>query len=72
MAKNVDFKSVAYKTRFGIMAAVKLPNPEEFKQLKDDEKLALYRCIFDTWHDMSRYLTSSLSIDDLLNRYCND
>lgn len=72
MAKTVDFKQVAYQTRFGIMAAVKLPTPDEFQQLKDDEKLALYRCIFDTWHDMSDFLTSSLSIDDLLNRYCND
>lgn len=72
MAKNVDFKQVAYQTRFGIMAAVKLPTPDEFQRLNDDEKLALFRCIFDTWHDMSDFLTSSLSIDDLLTRYCND
>ena len=72
MAKNVDFKQVAYQTRFGIMAAIKLPTPDEFQQLKDDEKLALFRNIFDTWHDMSDFLTSSLSIDDLLKRYCND
>lgn len=72
MAKTVDFKQVAYQTRFGIMAAVKLPTPDEFQQLNDDEKLALYRCIFDTWHDMSNFLTSSLNIDDLLTRYCND
>lgn len=72
MAKNVDFKKVAYQTRYGIMAAVKLPIPEEFQRLNDDEKLALYHCIFDTWHDMADFLSSSLSIDDLLNRYCND
>lgn len=72
MAKNVDFKQVAYQTRFGIMAAVKLPTPDEFQRLNDDEKLALYSCIFDTWHDMSDFLTSSLSIDDLLNKYGND
>lgn len=72
MAKNVDFKQVAYQARFGIMAAIKLPTPEEFQKLKDDEKLALYRNIFDTWHDMADFLTSSLSIDDLLKRYCND
>ena len=72
MAKNVDFKQVAYQTRFGIMAAVKLPTPDEFQQLNDDEKLALYRCIFDTWYDMSAFLQFSLSIDDLLKRYCND
>lgn len=69
MAKTLDFKQVAYQTRFGIMAAVKLPTPEEFPQLKDDEKLVLYRNIFDTWHDISDFLTSSLSIDDLLNKY---
>lgn len=72
MAKNVDFKQVAYQTRFGIMAAVKLPTPDEFQQLKDDEKLALYRNIFDTWHDMASFLSSSLDIDSLLTRYCND
>ena len=72
MAKTLDFKQVAYQTRFGIMAAVKLPTPEEFTQLKDDEKLVLYRNIFDTWHDMSDFLTSSLSIDDLLNKYGDD
>jgi hypothetical protein len=72
MAKTVDFKQVAYQTRFGIMAAVKLPTPDEFQKLSDDEKLALYRCIFDTWHDTSNFLTSSLSIDDLLNKYEND
>ena len=72
MSKNVDFKQVAYQARFGIMAAIKLPTPEEFQRLNDDEKLALYRNIFDTWHDMSDFLTSSLSIDDLLNKYGND
>ena len=72
MAKTLDFKQVAYQTRFGIMAAVKLPTPEAFLQLKDDEKLVLYRNIFDTWHDMSDFLTSSLSIDDLLNKYGDD
>ena len=72
MAKNVDFKQVAYRARYEIMAAVKLPTPDEFQKLKDDEKLALYRCIFDTYHDVSDFLSSSLSIDDLLTRYCND
>lgn len=72
MAKNVDFKQVAYQARFGIMAAIKLPTPDEFQQLNDDEKLALYRNIFDTWHDVASFLSSSLDIDDLLNRYCNN
>ena len=72
MSKNVDFKQVANQARFGIMAAIKLPTPEEFQKLNDDEKLALYRNIFDTWHDMSDFLTSSLNIDDLLNKYGND
>ena len=72
MAKNVDFKQVAYQTRYGIMAAVKLPTPEEFQNLNDDEKLALYHCIFDTYHDMASFLSSSLDIDSLLTRYCND
>ena len=72
MAKTVDFKQVAYQTRFGIMAAVKLPTPDEFQQLKDDEKLALYDRIFDTWHDAANFLSSSLDIDSLLTRYCND
>lgn len=72
MAKSVDFKEVAYQTRFGIMAAVKLPTPENFQTLNDDEKLALYRCIFDTFHDVCDFLSSSLRIDDLQNRYCND
>lgn len=72
MAKTVDFKQVAYQTRFGIMAAVKLPTPEEFQKLSDDEKLALYRCIFDNFHDVANFLSSSLDIDELLNKYCND
>lgn len=72
MAKNVNFKQVALKARFGIMAAVNLPTPEEFQRLNDDEKIALYSCIFDTWHDMSLYLSSSLDIDDLLQKYGND
>lgn len=72
MAKNVDFKDVCYNTRFGIMASVKLPTPEAFQNLNDDEKLALYRLIFDTFHDVANFLSSSLDIDDLLTRYCND
>lgn len=72
MAKTINFKEVAYKTRFGIMAAVKLPTPDEFQKLNDDEKLALYHRIFDTWHDTSNFLSSSLDIDDLLNKYGND
>lgn len=72
MAKTINFKDVAYQTRFGIMAAIKLPTPDEFQQLKDDEKLALYCCIFDTWHDTSNFLSSSLDIDNLLKRYCTD
>ena len=72
MAKTVDFKQVAYQARYGIMAAIKLPTPEEFQKLSDDEKLALYRCIFDTFHDMANFLSSSLDIDSLLTRYCND
>lgn len=72
MAKTVNFKQVTLQTRFGIMAAVKLPTPDEFQRLKDDEKIALYRCIFDTWRDMSEFLTSSLNIDDLLQKYGND
>lgn len=72
MAKTVDFKQVAYQTRFGIMAAVKLPTPDEFQRLNDDEKVVLYRCVFDTWHDMSDYLTASLNIDNLLQKYGND
>ena len=72
MAKTVDFKQVAYQTRYGIMAAVKLPTPEEFQNLNEDEKLALYRCIFETYHDVANFLSSSLDIDKLLARYCND
>lgn len=72
MAKNVDFKQVAYQTRFGIMAAVKLPTPDEFEKLNDDEKLALYHCIFDNFHDVCNFLSSSLNIEDLLNKYGND
>lgn len=72
MAKTVDFKQVAYQTRFGIMAAVKLPTPDEFQKLTDEEKFSLYRCIFDNFHDVSDFLTSSLNIDDLLNKYGND
>ena len=72
MAKNVDFKDVAYQARFGMMGKVKLPIPEDFNNLNDDEKLALYRCLFDTWHDVSDFLTSSLNIDDLLNKYGDD
>lgn len=72
MAKTVDFKQVAYQTRYGIMAAVKLPTPVEFQKLNDDEKLALYNCIFETWHDTTNFLSSSLDIDDLLNKYGND
>ena len=72
MAKTVDFKDVAYQARFGMMGKVKLPTPEDFNNLNDDEKLALYRCIFDTWHDVSGFLTSSINIDDLLNKYGND
>lgn len=72
MAKTVNFKQVAYQARFGMMGKVKLPIPEDFNNLKDDEKLALYRCIFDTWHDVSYFLSSSLDIDDLLNKYGDD
>lgn len=72
MAKNVNFKQVALQTQFGIMAKIKLPTPKNFQALNDDEKLALYRCIFDTWHDVSEYITSSLNIDDLLQKYGND
>lgn len=72
MIKKVDFKDVAYQARFGIMAKVKLTNPEDFNNLNDDEKLALYSSIFHTWHDVAGFLTSSLNIDDLLNKYGDD
>lgn len=70
--KKVNFKDVAYQTRFGIMASIELPTPEAFQNLNEDEKLALYRNVFNVFHDMSDFLTSSLDIDDLLTRYCDE
>lgn len=70
MAKTINFKKVAYQARFGIMASTKLPTPDAFQALNEDEKKAVYRDIFDTWHAVSSFLTSTLEIDDLLNRYC--
>ena len=72
MAKNVNFKDVAYQARFGMMTKVKLPTPEAFNNLNDDEKLALYSCIFDRWHDVSDFLYNFLTNDDLLNKYGDD
>lgn len=72
MEKTVDFKQVAYQARYGIMPAVVLPTPDAFQKLNDDEKLDLYRRIFDTYHDMANFLTSSLDVDNLLTRYWND
>lgn len=72
MAKKVNFKEVAYQARYDIMAAIKLPTPEAFQDLNDDDKLALYRTIFSTYHDLANFLSSSLDIDDLLTRYSND
>lgn len=72
MEKTVDFKQVAYQARFNIMSAVQLPPPEVFKRLSDDEKYDLYKRIFETYHDLTNFLTSSLDIDDLQTRYWKD
>lgn len=72
MAKKVNFKEVASQARFDIMASIKLPTPEAFQDLNDEEKFALYRTIFDTYHDLADFLSASLNMDDLLTRYCND
>ena len=72
MAKKVNFKEVASQARFDIMASIKLPTPEAFQDLNDEDKFALYRTIFDTYHDLCDFLSASLNIDDLLTRYCND
>lgn len=72
MAKEVNFKEVTYQARYDIMATIKLPTPEAYQDLNDEEKFALYRSIFDTFHDLADFLTASLNIDNLLKRYSND
>lgn len=72
MAKRVNFRVVAYQTRFEIMTAIKLPTPEDFQNLGDVEKVELYRGIFNMYQDVANFLSSNLDVDDLLARYCDD
>lgn len=72
MAKRVNFRVVAYQTRFEIMTAIKLPTPEVFQNLGDVEKVDLYREIFNMYHDVANFLASNLDVDDLIARYCED
>lgn len=69
MAKPIDFKSVAYQARFGMLASIKMPTPDDFSKLSESEKQQLYSRIFDLHHDLCDFLTSSLSIDDLQDKY---
>lgn len=70
MSKKINFKKVAFQARFSIMASIKLPTPDAFQALNEEEKKFVYRNIFNTWHAVSSFLSSTLEIDDLLNHYC--
>lgn len=69
MKEKIDFSEVAHVVRMNMLGSIELPLTSEFERLDNEQKTQLYRRIFDLYHDMCCYLSSSLYIDELNKRY---
>lgn len=69
MKEKIDFSEVANVVRFNMLGSINLPLTSEFERLDNEQKTQLYRRIYELYHDMCCYLSSSLYIDELNKRY---
>lgn len=72
MEKIIDFKKVANVVRYTMLADLKLPTPQEFYEMTEEEKNSLYDDIFTNHHDICTFLTAHLDIDKLISRYSEE
>ena len=72
MNKKIDFKQVAETVRFDLLGSIEMPTPCDFAILSAEEKISLYKRIFDLYHDVCCYLSSSLDIDELISKYSEE
>lgn len=69
MKEKIDFRKVANKVRFDLLGSVLVPTPSDYEKLGDEEKARIYQYIFDMYHDVCCYLSSSLYLDELETKY---
>ena len=69
MAKQIDFKNVAFQLRYDILGNFKMLVPSDFEKLSETQKMEFYRRLFELHHDVCNFLTSYLDIDDLNQNY---